>query len=208
MSKRSRSLDELEDTPASRRNWCCWPKCLNQRTSEIPLCTAHITIAHGVWENTQSNDRDDTVYAFTAYVSEPQPAKPERKPTPHGTVYYVRSGGFIKIGWTSSLQGRMKAYPPDSVLLATEPGTRADETRRHRQFAAHRTHGREWYAMTADLMRHIDRVKTDHGEPDTVAFAAQPVKVPQPRPKQYVGGNYRGNGLIGEARRNATPLRP
>jgi hypothetical protein len=198
MSKRSRDLSDLEDTPISRRNWCCWPNCFKPRIPEIPLCESHLTIAHETWA-----DRD-RVFSFTGAI-EPAPATtPEPRPARDGVVYYVRSGGYIKIGWTGSLAGRMKAYPPDSVLLATEPGTRADETRRHQQFAVHRTHGREWYALTADLMRHIDRVKAEHGEPDTVAFAAQPVKIPQPRPKQYVGGNYRGNGLIGDARR-ATP---
>lgn len=116
-----------------------------------------------------------------------------------GIVYYLRSGGYIKIGWTSDLTKRMRAYSPDSLLLATEPGPRALEAKRHRMFAAHRTHGREWYALAPALTRHIDQLKAEHGEPDPVAFAAQPVQVPQPRPKQYVGGNNRGNWQRGES---------
>ncbi|MGZ6852485.1 MAG: GIY-YIG nuclease family protein [Mycobacteriaceae bacterium] len=122
------------------------------------------------------------------------------KPEKPGSVYYLRSGGYIKIGWASNLTKRMRSYPPDSVLLATEPGTLQDEARQHKRFAAHRTHGREWYAMVPALMQHIDRVRAEHGEPDLVTFAAQPVTVPQPRPRQYIGGNYRGQGLIGEPR--------
>lgn len=114
-----------------------------------------------------------------------------------GVVYYLRSGGYIKIGWTSDLVKRMRAYGPDSVLLATEPGTRKDENKRHKMFAAHRTHGREWYAMVPALMHHVDMIVKQHGQPDTVTFAAQPVTIPQPRPKQYVGGNYRGPGTRG-----------
>lgn len=118
-----------------------------------------------------------------------------------GTVYYLRVGGYIKIGWASDLAKRMRSYAPDTVLLATEPGTRGLEKRRHKQFAAHRTHGREWYAMVPPLMQHIDRTANEHGKPDPVAFSAQPVTVPEPRPfKSFVGGNYRGNGMVGERR--------
>lgn len=115
------------------------------------------------------------------------------KPDRDGVVYYLRVGGFIKIGWTSNLQNRMKSYAPDTTLLATEPGKRALETRRHRAFSVHRTHGREWYAMVPPLMDHIGRVAAEHGQPDPVAFSAQPVTVPQPRQKRYVGGNQRGD---------------
>lgn len=195
--------DQIEDTPVSRRRQaarCCWPGCRNTRVEEVPLCGAHLSIARDAWADRVSPDNPRT-YRITTTVNEPKP-EPElaTEPKPAGIVYYLRSGGFIKIGWTKSLTGRMKAYPPDTVLLATEPGTREDETRRHRQFAVHRTHGREWYAIAADLTRHIDRIKAEHGEPDAVDFAAKPVQIPQPRPHQYVGGNYRGAGLIGEAR--------
>lgn len=111
----------------------------------------------------------------------PPDPKPTRKPPAvEGVVYYLRSGGYIKIGWTSHLAKRMRAYAPDSILLATEPGTRSDEQHRHRMFAVHRTHGREWYAMVAPLTQHIERVKAQHGTPDPVAFAARPVEVPRP----------------------------
>jgi hypothetical protein len=103
-----------------------------------------------------------------------------------GHVYYLRVGSYIKIGWTSDITKRMKGYPPDSVLLASEPGTRKDEHRRHRMFGAHRTHGREWYAMTPSLMHHIEQVAAEHGTPDPVTFAAKPVTIPQPRGVQMI----------------------
>jgi hypothetical protein len=116
-----------------------------------------------------------------ALLRKPPAPEPPKKPTPvDGVVYYLRVGSYIKIGWASDLAKRMRAYPPDSVLLATEPGTRKDETRRHRMFAAHRTHGREWYAMVPSLLHHIDMLKERHGQPNAVAFAARPVEVPRP----------------------------
>jgi hypothetical protein len=108
-------------------------------------------------------------------------SEPDRRPAPtDGTVYYLRVGSYIKIGWASDLTKRMKAYPPDSVLLATEPGTRKDEARRHRMFAAHRTHGREWYAMVPSILHHVDTLTAQHGTPDPVSFAAKPVQIPRP----------------------------
>lgn len=115
--------------------------------------------------------------------------KPEPATSPKvtsGVVYYLRVGSYIKIGWTSDLEKRMRAYPPDSILLATEPGTRKDEHRFHKMFAAHRTHGREWYAMVPSLMHHIEQTLARHGQPDPVAFAALPVTIPQPRPVEPI----------------------
>lgn len=103
-----------------------------------------------------------------------------------GVVYYLRVGGYIKIGWTADLAKRMRAYAPDTILLATQPGTRKDEQRLHKIFAAHRTHGREWYAMTPSVMHHIEQVAAQHGTPDPVTFAARPVEVPQPRPVEQI----------------------
>lgn len=103
-----------------------------------------------------------------------------------GTVYYLRVGSYIKIGWSANLEKRMRSYPPDTILLATEPGTRKDEHRRHKMFAAHRTHGREWYAMVPSLMHHIEQTAARHGQPDPVVFAAQPVTIPQPRPVEPI----------------------
>jgi hypothetical protein len=134
----------------------------------------------------------------------PTPEKVKR-PT-DGVVYYLRSGAYIKIGWSADLEKRMRAYTPDSILLAVEPGDRMLETRRHRMFAAHRTHGREWYAMVPALLHHIETIVTAHGTPDPVTFAAKPVTIPQPRPKTYVGGNYRGKGLVGLGRIPIPPL--
>jgi len=103
-----------------------------------------------------------------------------------GTIYFLRVGGYIKIGWTSDLAKRMRAYSPDTILLATHPGTRKDEHRLHKMFAAHRTHGREWYAMTPSIMHHIEQVASEHGTPDPVTFAARPVEIPQSRQVEAV----------------------
>lgn len=122
-------------------------------------------------------------------------APPARTPgtDTDGTIYFARSGGYVKIGWTSDLGKRMKAYPPDTTLLATMPGTRKDERALHRKFAHLLTHGREWFPLAPQITEHIDKVVREHGEPPDVDFAAKPAtRIVGPRLHNYVGGP-RGN---------------
>lgn len=110
-------------------------------------------------------------------------AEPKRRPvdmSQQGIVYILRSGGFYKIGWTADLGRRMKSYPPDTTLLVTYDGTRADEKKLHKRFAHLKTHGREWFAMGADLTAYVDAMITKHGTPGPVSFTAKPVQIPMP----------------------------
>lgn len=111
----------------------------------------------------------------------------KRKSAPiAGVVYIVRVGAFYKIGWASDLANRMKAYPPDSVLMAVMPGTRKDETQMHRKFAHVRSHGREWYPLVPQINEQIASMVREHGEPPASKFAAQPAAVPMPH--RRIGG--------------------
>ncbi|AEV51933.1 GIY-YIG nuclease family protein [Prescottella equi] len=81
------------------------------------------------------------------------PAQPDT-----GYVYYLRVGEHIKIGYAANLEQRLASYPPDTDLLAVEPGTMRDETERHRTFRSFRVSGREWYEQRPILMDHIAKV--------------------------------------------------
>lgn len=115
-----------------------------------------------------------------------QEDKPTRKVAVDGTVYFLRIGGYIKIGWTSDMTRRMKSYPPDTTLLATMPGTRKDELREHKRFAHLRTHGREWYPLAPQITERVAAVVREQGEPDEVTFAAKPVIPAGSNTKQYL----------------------
>lgn len=87
-------------------------------------------------------------------------------------VYYIRTRGHIKIGVTTNMQARMAALMPDEIL-ATEPGTRTLEKRRHRQFAHLRgTIGQEYFLTAPDLEDHIRAVRGRHGEPNMTTYPA------------------------------------
>ena len=92
-------------------------------------------------------------------------------PAPRGAesiVYYLRrQDGPIKIGFSKDLSSRVsdleKLHGPLTVL-ATEPGSRATETRRHRQFRALQItdapawQGPEWFRPGAALLAHIESI--------------------------------------------------
>lgn len=84
-------------------------------------------------------------------------ARLERDRQHPGWIYYLRLDEKIKIGWTSDLNQRIRAYPPHAVVLASHPGTRADERDLHRSFKPFRVAGREWYSPGGELMAHIRR---------------------------------------------------
>lgn len=120
----------------------------------------------------------DELAAIAAAIR-PAPAAPP-EPKREGVVYYVQVGGHIKIGWTSRLEQRMRSYPPNTILLAVHPGSRADEKQLHKRFAVHRSHGQEWYPLVPVILDHIKRVIADHGEPPATIFGARAVEVPRP----------------------------
>jgi len=79
-----------------------------------------------------------------------------------GTIYYIRYGGQtdVKIGYATSLTARLRALgtgtPYGIELLASHPGTPADEVALHQRFAHLRiSTDREWFSDGDDLMAHI-----------------------------------------------------
>lgn len=82
------------------------------------------------------------------------------RPDPVHVVYYVRIGQLVKIGTTGQLATRLKAFPPDAVVLATEPGARELEHERHRQFhGTCATEQGEYFYPSAALIEHINSLR-------------------------------------------------
>ncbi|MEY9995880.1 hypothetical protein ABIE67_007912 [Streptomyces sp. V4I8] len=65
------------------------------------------------------------------YVQDEADSRPGR--IPESIVYYVRRGPLVKIGYTAQPHQRFRDLLPDEIL-AWEPGGKAEEARRHRQF--------------------------------------------------------------------------
>lgn len=117
-------------------------------------------------------DHAESIYRFVrsllgvAASESPGPRKPHRLLAPifndQEVVYYMLVGDRIKIGWSSNFNDRRRDYPPGSRLLALEPGNRALETRRHKQFKIYRANLVEWFWPGPLLMEHIEELHGLH----------------------------------------------
>ena len=182
-----------------RNDTCVWPGCFKKAWAArgLPICGEHAEAVHYVMRPDVAEVRvlKDEIFGLNAriiglehHVEFLQGPKPAKKKAPiDGTVYILRCGGFIKIGWTSDMTSRMRSSQPVSVLLATMPGTRKDENRLHRRFSHLRTHGREWYPIASQITEYVGILVAQHGQPDPVTFAAKPVTVPRPHTSKPVG---------------------
>lgn len=74
-------------------------------------------------------------------------------------IYYVQVGDVVKIGVTSDLPTRLRAYPPHRKLLAYEPDTGGVEKRRHAEFAEYLHSGNEWFTLGPRLAKHIEGLR-------------------------------------------------
>lgn len=88
-----------------------------------------------------------------------------------GIVYYVQIGEHIKIGYTANLPQRMRQYPPNRRVLATEGGGWDRESQRHREFRHLLDMGNEWFRPGPDLIAHINDLRAEQGA-QPVTFAA------------------------------------
>jgi hypothetical protein len=75
-----------------------------------------------------------------------------------GFIYFLRCGPFVKIGFTKSLQTRLRTHrtsnPMPITVLHTMPGNRADEANLLLKFAHLKHHG-EWFNATPKLLNFI-----------------------------------------------------
>lgn len=78
---------------------------------------------------------------------------------PDYVVYYIRVGKYIKIGTTKDVDRRLNQYPPDSELLATEPGGHNIEAMRHKQFRQYLAARNEWFEPGERLMWYIEHLQ-------------------------------------------------
>lgn len=77
-------------------------------------------------------------------------------------VYYLRFDQRVKIGTSRRPRQRLASIRHEE-LLAFEPGGRAVEQQRHREFAAIREGG-EWFTLTDELRAHIGAIRRE-GDP-------------------------------------------
>jgi hypothetical protein len=147
------------------------------------LCEFHAdTIWHKVeWRDADTCDQITTGAEgreYTRAEARKKRAGERRKPAAMGQIYFVQVDGLIKVGWTSKLLDRIRAYGPKATLLANYPGTRSDEADLHRQLAPARFKGREWYTDGDVVRLFINEALAKHGPPRFTSISwTQPKRI-------------------------------
>lgn len=145
---------------------CTWQFCttradLRYQRRGVPFCREHTLLAWSVVEDeirhsSMSPDELRAEREATEKAKETERAERAAKNAESGTVYYLKVGDHIKIGFASNLFQRLTSYPPASVLVAVEDGSLNLEAQRHREFADFLDAGREWFVQGDRLMAHIE----------------------------------------------------
>lgn len=82
------------------------------------------------------------------------------RPRSSGWIYFIQAGDFVKIGFATDVDKRLKALetgsPVDLVVLSTERGTMEDEAYYHRKFADLRARG-EWFRYGDAIRAHLGK---------------------------------------------------
>lgn len=177
--------------PRAKR--CVWPDCGQRRYQDLAICIDHILT---VLKAAGTPPRKDAPILLAAHDDAWQRARAEqaradeaaaryratRRDQP-GWIYYILTDDKVKIGYSSDITKRLRAYPPGSEILAVHPGTLALEKQIHSDFDAHRVAGREWFRPHDEILNHCARVRDEHGDPSRFA-----PKVRDPHSNPIVGG--------------------
>lgn len=131
---------------------CSIPQCNRLRADNvgIQLCERHIEQA---WAAHQIITGQATVPELN-----PDPNRDVYSLAAQGTVYFIRIGDLLKIGWTSKPLERMRSLKPDAILHF-QPGSRRDEAKMHAKFIDHLVKGREWFEINADSMSMVKDIQ-------------------------------------------------
>lgn len=129
----------------------------------VYMCQEH---ALQVWATVQEMIDPDTLrqIAYNRVTPHEERYPESYQPVPIsecvGVVYFVRVGDLIKVGFSSDLGRRMKAYPPDAELLAYYSASFAEEQRWHKLLTVHRARRREWYHPTPEVMDAVEQARS------------------------------------------------
>lgn len=162
---------------------CAYQDCTDRATYHgTPLCREHAAQVWKTFEDNESEEYRDIVRGEFKGLSQRRAAANAGEKTRKrylsnrpGHVYYLRVADRVKIGFTTDLYSRMMQYPPNSVLLATHPGTPALEKDMHLRFAKLLADGREWFYPHEELTAHIDEVRAKYPKITSIAQMRAPM---------------------------------
>lgn len=155
---------------------CCVPDCgrLIVDTSTIPTCyRCGLEIARAFTDRILADETRRRDEVRRRQIEHSANDRGETEVSRDSVVYYVRIGGYIKIGYTTKLRERMRSLRVDpDALLAIEPGGRDEERRAHAWFAPERIGRWENFEPSARLLAHVEALREQY---DLPRWASLPV---------------------------------
>lgn len=143
---RNSTLRRPDESDRSQ-NLCNMDHC-DRETSDrvgIALCERHIEKAWAAYQVLMGANVPEKLA---------DPKRDVRSLDARGTVYVIRVGDMIKIGWTSRPQARLTELKADAVLHFSG-GTRRDEYRLQGQCMDHLVKGREWFDTSPAMIQFV-----------------------------------------------------
>lgn len=180
---RRRSPFEVEPGSSAA---CRWQGCVQPfPDADLPLCNLHLRIV----DEHLTAKREAQALTEAAVIEKVEAGiKLEPQDRPPGYVYYAKIDGLIKIGYAKSVRVRMGQYPPTTILMAVEPGTKKTEYARHKHFAEHLAIGREWFRDVPELRAWIATLLMEYG---SVERHTHSWHEPTPRPEPVASKRIR-----------------
>jgi hypothetical protein len=111
----------------------------------IALCERHLQKAWAAYQIVLGADVPE---------AQPDPTRDVKSLDAMGTVYVVRVGEMIKIGWSSNPSRRLTELKADAVLHYTA-GSRRDEYKLQAKCMDHLIKGREWFDTSPTMIQFV-----------------------------------------------------
>jgi len=157
---------------------CTWDGCDQPAFHFIPVCYDHGQTISEVFAPPSGDGVQATLLAEAEFNKRLLERERQRREVRElrasrgnqpGWIYYVHTDGKVKIGYSTDITRRLRAYPPGSEVLAVHPGTLELERSIHRDFDAHRVAGREWFRPAPEILDHFATVRDQYGDPTRFA---------------------------------------
>jgi hypothetical protein len=189
-----------EDEAVAAQHVCVWPTCERRTTHMngklLALCVSHAWDVYAAVQDDVDNQPKISEHQLNRLIEGRQrrvredEARESRAIEP-GWVYYVRITDRIKVGYSTDVRQRMRAYPPHAQLLAIHPGTPTLERQVHADLKGHLAQGREWFRPDPEVMAHIDRVLADFGPvPESFRYTFRDGSSAQVKPHRRARRTY------------------
>lgn len=114
------------------------------------------------WERVQEIPREEWQRRHSDWNGRPRASRKSRLYRAGGSVYFIRYGEMIKIGFTLNVAKRVvglqSGFPSALELVHSIPGTPLDEMYLHKKFSSLKERG-EWFRAEPVLLGYIESLK-------------------------------------------------